>query len=111
MVDPPPYSSRALREQGIPPNLIEKIIISHCHADHDAGAFHKIIEASPIEFLSTKTILGSFLRKYSAISGLSVAELTKLFRYRTFKINTPVYICGARFVFNYGFHSAVMPNA
>lgn len=105
MVDPPPYSSRALREQGIPPNLIEKIIISHCHADHDAGAFHKIIEASPIEFLSTKTILGSFLRKYSAISGMSVPELTKLFQYRTFKINTPTYICGARFTFNYGFHS------
>lgn len=105
MVDPPPYSSRALREQGIPPNLIEKIIISHCHADHDAGAFHKIIEASPIEFLSTKTILASFQRKYSAISGLSVDELTKLFQYRTFQINTPVYICGARFIFNYGFHS------
>lgn len=105
MVDPPPYSSRALKEQGIPPNLIEKIIISHCHADHDAGAFHKIIEASPIEFLSTKTILASFLRKYSAISGLTVQELTKLFQYRTFLINVPVYICGARFVFNYGFHS------
>jgi len=105
MIDPPPYSSRALREQGIPPNLIEKIIISHCHADHDAGAFHKIIEASPIEFLSTKTILGSFLRKYSAISGMTVKELTKLFQYRTFRINTPIYICGARFIFNYGFHS------
>ena len=105
MVDPPPYSSRALRQQGIPPNFIEKIIISHCHADHDAGAFHKIIEASPIEFLSTKTILASFLRKYSAISGLTVNELTKLFQYRTFLINTPVYICGARFIFNYSFHS------
>lgn len=45
MIDPPPFSSRALRNFGISPNLIEKIIISHCHADHDAGAFHKIIEA------------------------------------------------------------------
>ena len=45
MIDPPPFSSKALRREGIPPNLIEKIIISHCHADHDSGAFHKIIEA------------------------------------------------------------------
>ncbi len=79
MVDPPPYSSRALRKQGIPPNLIEKIIITHCHADHDAGAFHKIIEASPIEFVSSKTIIDSFLRKYSAISGITVKEISKLF--------------------------------
>ena len=105
MIDPPPYSSSALRNQGIPPNLIEKIIISHCHADHDAGAFHKIIEASPIEFLSTPTVLNSFLRKYSAISNVDVKELTKLFLYRTFKVGKPIYICGARFIFNYSFHS------
>ena len=105
MIDPPPYSSSALRNQGIPPNMIEKIIISHCHADHDAGAFHKIIEASPIEFLSTPTILSSFLRKYSAISGVSVEELMKLFMYRTFTVGKPIYICGARFIFNYSFHS------
>lgn len=105
MVDPPPYSSRVLREQGIPPKQIDKIIITHCHADHDAGVFHKIIEASKIEFLSSKTILHSFLRKYSAISGLSYKELTGLFQYRTVKMNVPIYICGARFVFNYSFHS------
>lgn len=46
MIDPPPFSSKALRQRGIPPNLIQKIIITHCHADHDSGAFHKIIEAA-----------------------------------------------------------------
>lgn len=46
MIDPPPFAGNALKDRGIPSNLIEKIIISHCHADHDAGAFHKIIEAS-----------------------------------------------------------------
>lgn len=48
MVDPPPYSSRALRYQNIPPNYIEKVIITHCHADHDSGAFHKILESTPV---------------------------------------------------------------
>lgn len=46
MIDPPPFAGNALKKKGVPPNLIEKVIISHCHADHDAGAFHKIIEAS-----------------------------------------------------------------
>ena len=68
MIDPPPFAGNALRKRGVPPNLIEKIIISHCHADHDAGAFHKIIEASQIEFISTQTIVNSFMRKYSAVS-------------------------------------------
>ena len=105
MVDPPPYSSKALRDQNIPPNLIEKIIISHCHADHDAGAFHKIIEATPVEFLSTPTILKSFVRKYAAISGLSTEDIKALFQYRSVAIGHPTLICGARFTFEYSFHS------
>ena len=39
MVDPPPFTSGALRKMDIPPNLIDKIILTHCHSDHDAGAF------------------------------------------------------------------------
>jgi ribonuclease BN (tRNA processing enzyme) len=39
MVDPPPFTSKALRKMDIPPNLIDKIILTHCHSDHDAGAF------------------------------------------------------------------------
>lgn len=66
MIDPPPYTSHALRNEGIPPNLIEKIVLTHCHADHDAGTFHKLVESQPIEFLTTKTIMKSFIRKYSA---------------------------------------------
>lgn len=105
MVDPPPYSSRALRMQHIPPNLIEKVIITHCHADHDSGAFHKIVESTPIEFVTTSTILGSFLRKYSAILDMSIKEITELFQHRTVYIGHPTFICGARFVFEYSFHS------
>lgn len=105
MVDPPPFSSKALRDQGIPPNFIEKIIITHCHADHDAGAFHKIIEASSVEFLSTPTIINSFLRKYSAVSEVSIEHISKLFQYRLIEIGHPTNILGARFTFNYSFHS------
>ena len=105
MVDPPPFTSKSLRYNNIPPSMIEKIIISHCHADHDAGAFHKIIEASPVEFISTPTIMNSFVRKYAAISGISQEEIKSLFQYRHIAIGHPTYICGARFVFEYSFHS------
>ena len=39
MVDPPAFSAIILKKMGIPSFLIGWIIISHCHADHDSGAF------------------------------------------------------------------------
>lgn len=44
MVDPPPFSMQYLKKVGIQSHLIRAVIITHCHADHDAGSFHKIIE-------------------------------------------------------------------
>jgi glyoxylase-like metal-dependent hydrolase (beta-lactamase superfamily II) len=41
MIDPPPNSAII---HGIPPSLIEAVIVTHCHADHDAGAFQKILQ-------------------------------------------------------------------
>ena len=49
MVDPPPFTSYHLKKMGIPTIIICAIIISHCHADHDAGAFHKILDDSRVE--------------------------------------------------------------
>lgn len=105
MVDPPPFSSTTLRIQGVPPMLIEKIIVTHCHADHDSGAFHKILESHPVEFLSTETIIESFLRKYSAIANIERGEMNRLIRFRTVYVGHPVSICGAKFYFSYSFHS------
>ena len=105
MVDPPPYSSQTLRLQGISPMLIEKVIITHCHADHDSGAFHKILESHPIELLSTDTVVMSFLRKYSAIADISIVEISKLVKFRTVYVGHPVNIFGAKFHFFYSFHS------
>jgi len=38
-VDPPPFTSIKLREMGIPSYLIQWVVLSHCHADHDSGVF------------------------------------------------------------------------
>lgn len=105
MIDPPPFSSVSLKMEGIHPSLIEKVIISHCHADHDSGAFHKILEAEPVELLSTETILRSFLRKYSAITGVPLSGVNKLVRFRPVRIGHRIRIYGADFQFFYSFHS------
>lgn len=105
MVDPPPFSSNALRIEGIPPSFIEKVILTHCHADHDAGTFHKLIESSPVEFLTTKTIMSSFLLKYSAQTQISQEELKNLFQFREVKIGHQYNILEATFKFSYSFHS------
>jgi glyoxylase-like metal-dependent hydrolase (beta-lactamase superfamily II) len=39
MVDPPPHSSELLLQAGIEPKAITATILTHCHADHDAGTF------------------------------------------------------------------------
>lgn len=51
MVDPPPFSNDYLKKMGINPAKISAIIITHCHADHDAGAFEKILFEKKIEVI------------------------------------------------------------
>jgi len=72
MVDPPPFASFHIKSMGVPSVSICAVIISHCHADHDAGTFHKILEDNRVEIITTRTIMNSFLRKYSAISGMAI---------------------------------------
>jgi glyoxylase-like metal-dependent hydrolase (beta-lactamase superfamily II) len=49
MVDPPPFAMTYLKDRGISSILIKGIIISHCHADHDAGTFHKVLDHNKVE--------------------------------------------------------------
>jgi Predicted hydrolase (metallo-beta-lactamase superfamily) len=49
LVDPPPFATYKLKKLGVPNSLIEWIIISHCHGDHDAGAFQKILDTDKVE--------------------------------------------------------------
>lgn len=94
-----------MRAIGVPSNLIDYIIISHCHGDHDAGALQIILDHNKIEVLTTRTIMGSFLRKYTAITGMSIDSLKKLFLFRPIKIGAPLFLNGATFKFDYSLHS------
>lgn len=105
MIDPPPYSSSTLEREGIRPQMIVAIIITHCHADHDAGAFQKVLTGSRVAVITTPTIYKSFIRKYAALSGLSATLLRHSHRHRPAIIGQPLKFQGAKFHFTYTLHT------
>jgi hypothetical protein len=105
MIDPPPYSSATLELEGIRPQMIVAIMITHCHADHDAGAFQKVMTGARVAIITTPTIYKSFIRKYAALSGLSTTLLRHSHRHRPAIIGQPLKFQGAKFHFTYTLHT------
>lgn len=105
MIDPPPFSSSILMANNIPALMIDGVILTHCHADHDAGTFQKILQEGRVALITTNTIYRSFLRKYSALSGFDEDFLKRVLDHRLVRINDPHTIRGAEFRFFYSLHS------
>ncbi|GBG25706.1 cGMP-dependent 3',5'-cGMP phosphodiesterase A [Hondaea fermentalgiana] len=105
MVDPPPNSSVLLQENNIAPSLIDAVIVTHCHADHDAGTFQKILQEGKVTLMTTPTIHGCFLRKYAALSGLDESFLTTVFSFRPVRVGADVKCRGGVLRFFYSLHS------
>ena len=105
MIDPPINSTEWLEASNVNPKLIDSIILTHCHADHDAGTLQKILEEGKITVYTTKTVMKSFLKKYSSLTGEPVSYLINLFDFRPVYIAKPVYMHGGRFRFYYTLHS------
>jgi CRP-like cAMP-binding protein/phosphoribosyl 1,2-cyclic phosphodiesterase len=105
MIDPPVNSTEWLQDSNVNPKLIDSIILTHCHADHDAGTFQKIMEEGKITIYTTNTVINSFLRKYSALSGESISYLKRLFTFNPAYLGKPFFIHGAEFNIFYSLHS------
>jgi len=105
LVDPPVHTTQWLERNRINTRLIEDIILTHCHADHDGGTLQKILEEERIRIHTTETILENFIEKYSGLVGLENHELKSLFLFEPVFLDLPVSILGARFKFKYSFHS------
>ena len=105
MIDPPPYSTATLERDGINAGMIVGIILTHCHADHDAGAFQKVLRDRPVAVITTPTIYKSFIRKYAALSGLSEHVLMHCHRHRPAIIGESLKFQGANFHFFYSLHT------
>lgn len=105
MVDPPVNSTRWLKDSNVNPKLIDSVILSHCHADHDAGTFQKILEETKVTIYTTPTVMQGFLRKYSAMTRIPATTLTNMFYFYPVKMNRQYNIHGAMFNFYYTLHS------
>lgn len=105
MVDPPVDSTEWLREHGVNPKLIDSVILTHCHADHDSGTLQKILEEGRIRLYTTRTIMGSFERKYRGLTGLDKKRFEDLFDFVPVTVNEPIRIEGGEFWFHYTLHS------
>ena len=79
LVDPPAHSAQYLHKNGISSRKVTHVILTHCHADHDAGTFQKILLEQRVTVMTTKTIMASFVRKYSLVSGMPEDFLLRLF--------------------------------
>ncbi len=105
MVDPPVNSTEWLRDSNVNPKLIDSVIVTHCHADHDAGTFQKLMEEGKVTIYTTRTVMESFLRKYSALADEPVDYLRRLFDFSPVAIGQPFFIHGAEFTAFYSLHS------
>lgn len=105
LVDPPVDATELLHEHGVPQALIDGVVLTHCHADHDSGTLQKLLEERRVSLYTTPTILGSFLRKYSAITGMSEDVLRRTFTFCPVTIGAPVHVGAAELWFFYTLHS------
>jgi len=105
MVDPPVNSTEWLQNSNVNPKLINAVILTHTHADHDAGTFQKVLDDEKITIYSTETVMDSWVRKYSALTGLSPKRIYELFDFYPVTINSPIKINGGEFWFHYSLHS------
>ncbi len=105
LVDPPVNSTEWMKQQEINPKLIDSILLTHCHADHDGGTLQKILSEGRVHVYATPTILGSFIQKYRQLVEMDRKSFELLFDYVPITIGAPVRIHGAEFYFHYTLHS------
>ncbi len=105
MVDPPVNSAIDLVERGVNPKVLDSIILTHCHADHDAGTLQKILQEGRITLYTTETIFQSFITKATALTDIPRERLIQAVRFIPLKIGVGANIHGGLFRFHYSLHS------
>lgn len=105
LVDPPVHATRLLKDADIDASLVDGLLLTHVHGDHDAGLLQKAMEAGRTTLWTVPTVYASWLRKWSALSGIPADELEKLFDFRPVQVGAPVDIHGATLIFRFTLHS------
>lgn len=104
LVDPPAHTTQWMKARNLDSRLVEDILLTHCHADHDSGTLQKVMEEGRVRLHTTSTVMESFVRKYRSLLGLDSAELAKLFDFQPLLVGPKLSILGARFRFWYTLH-------
>ena len=108
IVDPTIETIEWLHEKNISHNVIDGVILTHTHADHDVGILRLLIESKKNECLkiyTTLTIINTWLKKYSIVTGIEEKSLQQLFDFEQVIIGETLSIEDAKFDFHYTLHS------
>lgn len=103
LVDPPTQTGAYLAANGISPQRVNTVILTHCHSDHDSGILQRILEGGKIDLYTTRTINESYRRKARAITGR--ADIDSYYNWVSVRIGEPTKIHGATFEFDYSLHT------
>ena len=105
MVDPPVDATLELRHERVHPKLVQDVILTHYHADHDSGLLQKVLDEGIIRLYTTRSIMEGFLRKAVILTGLSDGDLRHMIEFHPVTIGERFHILGAVFRFWYTLHS------
>lgn len=104
-VDPPAHSFKELERNNIPISSIESIILTHCHADHDAGTLQSMLRGNKVKVYTTRTIWESFKRKYKKLLDVDDDFFNRICTPKLVKVGKEINIENAIFKFHYALHS------
>ncbi|MCX8028459.1 MAG: cyclic nucleotide-binding domain-containing protein [Brevinematales bacterium] len=104
-IDPPAHSFNEVERNNIPISSIVAIILTHCHADHDAGTLQSMLRGNKVKIYTTKTIWESFKRKYSKLLDVKEYFFDKICEFKPIKVGREINIENAVFKFHYTLHS------
>jgi CRP-like cAMP-binding protein len=74
LVDPVMDPWAELNKLGIDDVDVPSVLLTHCHADHDAGMIRAVIHQRRIRLMTSRVVFESFLRKARALAGCDIRD-------------------------------------
>jgi len=74
LVDPVMDPWAELNKLGIEDLDVPSVLLTHCHADHDAGMIRAVLHQRRIRVMTSHVVFESFLRKARALAGCDIRE-------------------------------------
>lgn len=105
LVDPPVGIGKWLKKRGVDALQIHSILLTHCHADHDAGTLQICLQAGKIKLYTTPTIYAMFLQKAICLTDVPAEQLFDVVEFCPVFLDQKNHILGGEFVFQYTLHS------